>query len=147
MKKTNDSTMIYVYTKGSKRMILLSPLEPLEMAMNKIKLADVIQQENGLEWFNKVNEHAEALINLMGRIDRNEAIEWVNYLFGTMKVENKDVEIKKEQRYWFIKDIDSLESEKGLTQGEEDRLNYALSILETNINKYGFNIKTEQFPD
>lgn len=144
MKKENEQT-IYVYTKGTTRFAYLNPLSEFEMAMNGMVIADFIQVENGLAWFNEVNEHAEALIKLMRRTDRNEAVEWVNYLFDTMKVENKEVINDKKQRCWFMEDIENLSNKKKLTKEEEDQLEYALSILEINIDEYGFNTETGEF--
>lgn len=146
MKKQNEQT-IYVYTKGNTRQVHLNPLDPFVMAVNKLELADVIQVQNGIEWFAKVNEHAEALISLMGRTDKNEAIEWVNYLFDTMKVEKKEVVTKKKQRCWFMDDIENLSNKKELTAEEEDQLEYALSVLEINVEEYGFDVETGEFPD
>ncbi len=84
MTKTN---MIYVYKKGNTRFAYLKPLSELEMALNYMELADVIQNENGIEWFSKVNAIAEELIYLMGRKDRNESIQWADYVLQGLKEE------------------------------------------------------------
>lgn len=145
MEKQNEQA-IYVYTKGTKRFAYLTPLSDFEIAMNGMKIADVIQVQNGIEWFKEVNEHAEELIRLMRRPDRNEAIEWVKYLFDSMEAENKEFVAEKKQQYWFMEDIENLSDKKELSEEEEDQLEYALYILEINVEEYGFDIQTGEFP-
>ena len=141
MKKEKKQT-IYVYTKGTTRFAYLNPLSELEMAMNGMKIADVIQVENGIEWFNEVNQHAEALINLMGRRDRNEAIEWVTYLFDGMKVGEN---FEEKETCWFMEDVKRLSNKKQLTEEEKKELEYALMVLEINVDNYGFDVKSQQY--
>lgn len=141
MKKENEQT-IYVYTKGTTRFAYLNPLSEFEMAMNGMKIADVIQVENGIEWFNEVNQHAEALIKLMGRKDRNESIEWVNYLFDGLKVVEK---FEEKETCWFMEDVKRLSNKKQLTEEEKKELEYALMILEINVDNYGFDVKSQQY--
>lgn len=141
MKKEKKQT-IYVYTKGTTRFAYLNPLSVLEMAMNGMKIADVIQVENGIEWFNEVNQQAEALINLMGRRDRNEAIEWVTYLFDGMKVGEN---FEEKETCWFMEDVKRLSNKKQLTEEEKKELEYALMVLEINVDNYGFDVKSQQY--
>lgn len=141
MKKEKKQT-IYVYTKGTTRFAYLNPLSEFEMAMNGMKIADVIQVENGIEWFNEVNQHAEALINLMGRRDRNEAIEWVTYLFDGMKVGEN---FEEKETCWFMEDVKRLYNKKQLTEEEKKELEYALMVLEINVDNYGFDVKSQQY--
>lgn len=141
MKKEKKQT-IYVYTKGTTRFAYLNPLSEFEMAMNGMKIADVIQVENGIEWFNEVNQHAEALINLMGRRDRNEAIEWVTYLFDGMKVGEN---FEEKETCWFMEDVKRLSNKKQLTEEEKKELEYALMVLEINVDNYGFDVKSQQY--
>lgn len=141
MKKEKKQT-IYVYTKGTTRFAYLNPLSEFEMAMNGMKIADVIQVENGIEWFNEVNQHAEALINLMGRRDRNEAIEWVTYLFDGMKVGEN---FEEKETCWFMEDVRRLYNKKQLTEEEKKELEYALMVLEINVDNYGFDVKSQQY--
>lgn len=90
MTETNDN-IIYVYKKGNTRFAYLNPLTNLEMALNQMQIADVIQNKNGIDWYIRVNKCVEELISLMDRSDRNEAIKWIDYVFQNLREEDDTV--------------------------------------------------------
>lgn len=119
--------MIYVYKKGNVRFVHTTPLKKLVMKMNQLELADVIQNENGIEWYTKVIECAEELIRLMGREDRNEAIQWADYLLQDLR---EEVETVNGINTGLIDELEQKEKEKGLNPKEKEILDGQYKLID-----------------